>query len=515
MKMEEQGHPFGWVYVEGHELAFEKLTRVMKPRAHTIINNNHYAMRLKTNASPETMYYIRHWSPDDVDEKHWERYSPKDYVQKFSQNTYGGVLGLQLLNEPGWGVKQAEWLNETIKECAAIGQPASFGGWQPGVYPATAEEWGAHPAFEQLAWHACFTPGMVLDVHARYAILWVQGMVPKNLPPGVEYSNMYFIKHMFKRETWPNSPDDLAAMYMVGRIKGLFDFCWTKWKAKPRVRKGEFGPDNMVDSSQNPDFETWLKSQPSSNPLVSYPRGWRSCFDVWRQLFFPGEEPEMVNAIQGKAAWERILDPIGVWALNWFILGNGGKGIPDPSRNWNDHDYGESTRSQEIFMSLPVGKIPPPPAPKPTPPKKGEYTIETAVGLNLREAAGEDQTILVELKDKQEVTVLSDDVVTVGKYDWVQAEAYVLEDGEEKHYVGHCAVLGTTRWVPIPDPQPVPSQLTLDERDVLNTLAAAWDKFLTLPDQHPDHQGEFRTLIHHAQRMIMSRPIARTENWTK
>ena len=57
--------------------------------------------------------------------------------------------------------------------------------------------------------------------------------------------------------------------------------------------------------------------------------------------------------------------------------------------------------------------------------------------------------------------------------------------------------------------------LTESERNVIDKLAESWNLFLALPIQHPLHQSEFATLIHHAQRMVMSRPVARVEGWVK
>lgn len=55
------------------------------------------------------------------------------------------------------------------------------------------------------------------------------------------------------------------------------------------------------------------------------------------------------------------------------------------------------------------------------------------------------------------------------------------------------------------------SQLTDEERAVLDKLAEAWNLFVKLPVQHPMHGQEFAHAIHAAQRLVMSRPVARTE----
>jgi hypothetical protein len=47
--------------------------------------------------------------------------------------------------------------------------------------------------------------------------------------------------------------------------------------------------------------------------------------------------------------------------------------------------------------------------------------------------------------------------------------------------------------------------MTEQEFKVVETLADAWNQFLKLPVQHPDHNDEFRHVIHDAQRMIFAR----------
>jgi len=59
------------------------------------------------------------------------------------------------------------------------------------------------------------------------------------------------------------------------------------------------------------------------------------------------------------------------------------------------------------------------------------------------------------------------------------------------------------------------SGLTEDERAVLDNLVAAWDAHAKLPVQHPTHMNEFMQAIHAAQRIVMSRPVARAEGWIK
>jgi len=59
------------------------------------------------------------------------------------------------------------------------------------------------------------------------------------------------------------------------------------------------------------------------------------------------------------------------------------------------------------------------------------------------------------------------------------------------------------------------NQLTDEERFILDKTAELWKLFLKLPVQHPMHQQEFANSLHQLQRMIMARPIARAEGWTK
>lgn len=53
--------------------------------------------------------------------------------------------------------------------------------------------------------------------------------------------------------------------------------------------------------------------------------------------------------------------------------------------------------------------------------------------------------------------------------------------------------------------------VTDEERAVLDTLAAAWNKFLLLPKLHQWEQQEFMHAIHQAQNIVLSRPAMREE----
>ena len=55
-------------------------------------------------------------------------------------------------------------------------------------------------------------------------------------------------------------------------------------------------------------------------------------------------------------------------------------------------------------------------------------------------------------------------------------------------------------------------EFTDQERSALNSLADAWNKFTLLPHEssHPDDTDEFKTAIHAAQRVILSRIARRT-----
>ncbi|MFA6044742.1 MAG: hypothetical protein WC718_07145 [Phycisphaerales bacterium] len=60
-----------------------------------------------------------------------------------------------------------------------------------------------------------------------------------------------------------------------------------------------------------------------------------------------------------------------------------------------------------------------------------------------------------------------------------------------------------------------PELLTLAEKAVLDLLVEAVNSYNKLPIQHPMHQAEFTHAIHEAQRLVMSRPVARAYGWTK
>lgn len=51
--------------------------------------------------------------------------------------------------------------------------------------------------------------------------------------------------------------------------------------------------------------------------------------------------------------------------------------------------------------------------------------------------------------------------------------------------------------------------LTPQEAIVLDQLASAWNAFLALDVEHPDETTEFRSSIHAAQNIVLSRPTRR------
>ena len=44
--------------------------------------------------------------------------------------------------------------------------------------------------------------------------------------------------------------------------------------------------------------------------------------------------------------------------------------------------------------------------------------------------------------------------------------------------------------------------MTQQEKETLDHLAQAWNKFIKLPGKHPDHINEFKDAIHKAQYII-------------
>ena len=53
---------------------------------------------------------------------------------------------------------------------------------------------------------------------------------------------------------------------------------------------------------------------------------------------------------------------------------------------------------------------------------------------------------------------------------------------------------------------------TAGEMQVLGALVLAWNSFLALPVEHSDDVREFRTIIHHAEAMMLMRPGRRHLN---
>lgn len=55
-----------------------------------------------------------------------------------------------------------------------------------------------------------------------------------------------------------------------------------------------------------------------------------------------------------------------------------------------------------------------------------------------------------------------------------------------------------------------PSGLTRVEKEVMDSLIDAWNRFLQLEGLHPDHVTDFRRGIHDCQRILASRVVSRT-----
>jgi hypothetical protein len=64
-------------------------------------------------------------------------------------------------------------------------------------------------------------------------------------------------------------------------------------------------------------------------------------------------------------------------------------------------------------------------------------------------------------------------------------------------------------------PVPPNGRLTPDEQKVLDLLAEAHNVYVTLPVEHPMHHQEWAMDLHRLQRLVMSRPTARTYGWVK
>lgn len=55
--------------------------------------------------------------------------------------------------------------------------------------------------------------------------------------------------------------------------------------------------------------------------------------------------------------------------------------------------------------------------------------------------------------------------------------------------------------------------LTPEEEEVLELLAEAWNKFVLLPFQQPGEQNEFMRALHEMQRLVLARPVVRSQDF--
>lgn len=60
--------------------------------------------------------------------------------------------------------------------------------------------------------------------------------------------------------------------------------------------------------------------------------------------------------------------------------------------------------------------------------------------------------------------------------------------------------------------RPEGSLLTPNEREIVELLAQAWNKWVDLNPLHPDANAEFLQAIHRAQCIVMARPVQRELN---
>jgi hypothetical protein len=51
-----------------------------------------------------------------------------------------------------------------------------------------------------------------------------------------------------------------------------------------------------------------------------------------------------------------------------------------------------------------------------------------------------------------------------------------------------------------------------EEKEIMQCLVEAWDKFILLPQTHPDHQRYFRDGIHACQQVLMWKELQKDKS---
>lgn len=86
-----------------------------------------------------------------------------------------------------------------------------------------------------------------------------------------------------------------------------------------------------------------------------------------------------------------------------------------------------------------------------------------------------------------------------------------INQWQNQPYIGDGIVFGKQgEWLNIPTIN-YPETLTVEEKEVLQMLGTAFNKFLTLPNRSQDDNSEYRDAIHRCQQLIALR-VARRAN---
>lgn len=350
-----------------NEPVLERHLRLIKPALVHVLNNPAYAIHLKRNVIPDSAIYLRHYDADG-DGNDWAQYSAIDYFNKYEKDSFGGALGFQICNEPGFGRDVTKRLVPFMAEGVKRKIPVAPGGYSVGMPPAEARLWADHDDFVRII---CEHPDLLsYSAHEYFQVLPTSGMITKQTQPG---EVLYFANHLRDISDWPMSINDLTGMFHVGRCKAFVDYATSKGYGKPVLDITEHG----VDDVEGGKIKEWRLKLLNGQNI----RGYKPCEQQWKEWF--GLDRSLVYVAMLRWIRDVIYKPLGVRGAALFTWGNSGKA--GTAEDWQTFDCATDSEFQtalekhyEQLQQPPASEpkppapvpapIPPPPAPTPEPP---------------------------------------------------------------------------------------------------------------------------------------------------
>jgi hypothetical protein len=426
-----------------NEAEIERDLRIRKPRTAAILNNSGYALYLKRNVAPDTMIYLRNYDPDG-DENDLFKYSPVEYFDKYGLLTTGGILGLQIGNEPGnFSEATLERANLFLKEALKRGIPAGAASWSVGTTPNSVAGWDT-PAGREFAELICTHPHTLSAIFNEYfCIEPSSGMIVDGTVDAA-----WFATHLYG----DNLPtlEQVLQFNHVGRGGYFIQFCRSIRKVgwfDPVVDDGEFGLDAIGDGA----LDGYLKSQPFDKSAFAFHlRGWKTYAPFWKQRY-PNQTPQQIYARMLRTTANRYLIPLGYRSARIYAAGNSNTNPNEQVRNWKDFRVDDDNAMLTEIERTAVVVTPPAPPPVALPPV-GRSVFEREPGKfsNLRSTPAVDiDNDIGDVYHGDEIEYL-DQTEPTAQYTWIHIK-HIKSDK-----IGWLALQDGMRFTPKPVAPPAP-----------------------------------------------------------